>query len=70
MDRRTGIARLPGVYGFALFLRDSGLDDGEIAIRVGVDLSAAANLLALAEAKLAALLAGACDPQQSSNRIS
>lgn len=51
-DRRAAIALLPGRYGFALFLREEGLSDTEIGTRLGLDPSATANLLALAEAKL------------------
>ncbi|HEX7738093.1 MAG TPA: hypothetical protein VF426_00440 [Marmoricola sp.] len=54
-ERSTSIARLPGKYGFALFLRDAGLSDDEIAVRLDLDVGATRNLLALAERKLAGL---------------
>ena len=56
MDRAAGMSRLPGAYGFALFLRDAGLDDEAIAVRLGIEPSAARNLLVLAERKLAILI--------------
>lgn len=55
-DPNSPIARLPGKYGYALFLRDAGLDDEEIATRLDLDLGATRNLLALAEQKLTTLV--------------
>lgn len=51
------MSHLPGAYGFALFLREAGLDDEAIAVRLGIEPSAARNLLVLAEKKLAILMA-------------
>lgn len=56
MDKQSAIARLPGTYGFALFLRDLGLSDAEIAIRLGLDEKVTSNLLTVAEAKLRQLM--------------
>jgi len=52
--------RLPGVYAMFLTLRDEGLDDMDIAERLGVPVESLPLLARLAEAK-AARLAGAQD---------
>jgi hypothetical protein len=47
--------RLPRAYSLALELRDAGLPEHLIAERVGVEPEAVGPLLAVADAKLAAL---------------
>lgn len=55
--RAASLERLPLPYAVALRLRDAGIADAVIAERVGVDESALATFMRVAEAKLAA----ACD---------
>lgn len=57
MDTAEAIAALPAVYAQALRLRAAGMDHAAIAGRLEVPEDAVANLLRLAEAKLARLLA-------------
>jgi hypothetical protein len=57
-DRAEAMRRLPGAYSLALRLRDAGLANELIAECVVVEPEALAPLLAVAEAKLAAILRG------------
>jgi hypothetical protein len=54
--RAEAMRRLPGTYSLALRLRDAGLTNELIAECVVVEPEALAPLLAVAEAKLAAIL--------------
>ncbi|GHE77048.1 hypothetical protein GCM10017786_02920 [Amycolatopsis deserti] len=54
-SRAAALRRLPAVYSLALRLRDAGLPEHLIAESVGVEPEAVGPLLAVAEAKLAAL---------------
>ena len=56
VNRLTALAKLPDVYATALRLRDDGADDARVAAALGVDVSAVANVMRLAEAKLNRLL--------------
>jgi hypothetical protein len=56
--RAEGLRRLPGVYSLALRLRDAGLDPELIAECLAVEPEALGPLLAIAEAKLAAIVEG------------
>jgi DNA-directed RNA polymerase specialized sigma24 family protein len=58
---RDALSRLPVTYAVALRLRECGVDDAVIAAALDVDREAIPTLLALAQAKLASLLA---DEQQ------
>ena len=66
MDRAEAIARLPATYAAVIELLDQGASDEVIAERLDVDRTAVAPLVAVAEAKLARLLAdgaaGTSDP--------
>ncbi|MGW2559136.1 hypothetical protein ACWCXB_07785 [Streptomyces sp. NPDC001514] len=53
--REDALARLPAGYALALRLRNAEVADEMIAARLGIELEALGPLLALAEAKLAAL---------------
>lgn len=55
MDTAEAMAALPARYAEALRLRGAGLDDAGIAHALDVPVSAVANLLLLAEAKLSRL---------------
>jgi DNA-directed RNA polymerase specialized sigma24 family protein len=57
MDRGAALDRLPEIYANALRLRDAGLRDEDIAMRLGIPQEAVAALLRVAEAKLARLMA-------------
>ena len=48
--------RLPGVYAIYLMLRDDGLDEEDIAERLGVPVESLPLLARLAEAKSARLV--------------
>lgn len=61
MAIRDALSRLPVTYAVALRLRECGVDDAVIAAALDVDREAIPTLLALAQAKLASLLA---DEQQ------
>jgi hypothetical protein len=56
LERAEAIRHLPGTYSLALRLREAGLADELIAECLGVEREALEPLLALAEAKLAAIL--------------
>jgi DNA-directed RNA polymerase specialized sigma24 family protein len=56
MDRGAALDRLPETYANALRLRDAGLRDEDIAMRLGIPPEAIAPLLRLAEAKLTRLM--------------
>jgi DNA-directed RNA polymerase specialized sigma24 family protein len=63
VDRPAALELLPESYARALRLRDAGSHPAEIAKRLGIAPEAVANALALADAKLARLLAeGERDP--------
>jgi DNA-directed RNA polymerase specialized sigma24 family protein len=56
-DRRVeALQRLPEPYALGLRLRDAGTPEEVIADRLGVEPEALGPLLALAEAKLSAIL--------------
>jgi DNA-directed RNA polymerase specialized sigma24 family protein len=57
MDRGAALDRLPETYARALRLRDVGLRDEDIAMRLGIPPEAIAALLRVAEAKLTRLMA-------------
>jgi DNA-directed RNA polymerase specialized sigma24 family protein len=57
MDRAEAIARLPAAYAAVIELLDQGASDEVIAERLDLDRAAVAPLVAVAEAKLARLLA-------------
>jgi DNA-directed RNA polymerase specialized sigma24 family protein len=57
VDRPAALELLPESYARALRLRDAGSQPAEIARRLGIAPEAVANALALADAKLARLLA-------------
>lgn len=61
LARAEAMRRLPGTYSLALRLRDAGLANELIAECVAVEPEALDPLLAIAEAKLASILAD--DPQ-------
>ena len=61
MDRAEAIARLPAAYAAVIELLDQGASDEVIAERLDVDRAAVAPLVAVAEAKLARLLADGTD---------
>ena len=56
MDRRTALGKLPPFYAEVIRLRDEGLDDAAVAAALEVDVSAVANVIKLAEAKLSRLM--------------
>lgn len=53
--RNAALGRLPVTYALALRLRDAGADDTTLAERLGIAPQAVGPLLAVADAKLAAL---------------
>jgi hypothetical protein len=55
MDDEAAISRLPKTHASALRLRARGFDDDAIARALDVDPNAVGPLLAIADAKLAAL---------------
>jgi DNA-directed RNA polymerase specialized sigma24 family protein len=57
MDRADAITRLPATYAAVIELLDQGASDEVIAERLDLDRAAVAPLVAVAEAKLARLLA-------------
>ena len=57
MDVEDAIGRLPKTHASALRLRARGFDDDAIAKALGLDPGVVAPLLAIADAKLAALTA-------------
>lgn len=57
MDRAEAIARLPATYAAVIELLDQGASDEVIAEQLDLDRAAVAPLVAVAEAKLARLLA-------------
>jgi DNA-directed RNA polymerase specialized sigma24 family protein len=56
VDTSTAIRHLPEPYRWALELEAQGLDDADIARRLGLEPEAATVFLRLARAKLANLL--------------
>jgi len=62
MDRAEAIARLPAAYAAVIELLDEGASEQAIAERLDLDRAAVAPLVAVAEAKLARLLADASTP--------
>jgi len=58
MDREQALEQLPETHAAALRLRSRGFDDDAIARALGFKPDAVAPLLQVADAKLAALLAG------------
>jgi DNA-directed RNA polymerase specialized sigma24 family protein len=56
MDRQNAMERLPEAHARALRMRDSGLSHQEIAHSLEAPLEAVGTILAIAEAKLSALL--------------
>lgn len=56
LERVEAIRHLPSTYSLALRLREAGLVDDLIAECLGVEREALEPLLAIAEAKLAAIL--------------
>jgi hypothetical protein len=61
VDRRQALRALPTGYALALTLREEGHDEPTIAERLGFAPESVGTLLALAEAKLARVMAQA-DP--------
>jgi hypothetical protein len=61
MDRAEAIARLPAAHAALIELLDKGASEEVIAERLDVDRAAVAPLIAVAEAKLARLLADHAD---------
>jgi DNA-directed RNA polymerase specialized sigma24 family protein len=57
MDRADAIDRLPATHAAVIRLLDQGASDQTIAERLDVELASVAPLVAVAEAKLARLLA-------------
>jgi DNA-directed RNA polymerase specialized sigma24 family protein len=57
MDDEAAISRLPETHAAALRLRARGFDDEAIAKALALESNAVAPLLAIADAKLAALTA-------------
>jgi hypothetical protein len=55
--REEALHRLPAAYALALRLRAAGIDDVALADRLGIEPEAVVPLMAVADAKLAALLA-------------
>lgn len=61
-NRRTrALLRLPPKYALALRLRDAGAPEQLIADRLGIESEAVGPMMTVAEAKLAAILAGPGD---------
>jgi hypothetical protein len=56
MEREDAVRQLPIAYGIALRLRDAGVAEDTIAQSLDVDVHSVANILAVAESKLDALL--------------
>ena len=56
MDRQNAMDRLPEAHARALRMRDSGLSHQEIAHSLQAPIEAIGTILAIAEAKLSALL--------------
>jgi DNA-directed RNA polymerase specialized sigma24 family protein len=57
MDRAEAIARLPAAHAAVIDLLDEGASEDVIAERLNLDRAAVAPLVAVAQAKLARLLA-------------
>ena len=59
-QQRSALDQLPAAYGLALRLQSAGVADEVIAECLGIDVESVGPLLALAQAKLAAIL---CSPE-------
>jgi hypothetical protein len=57
MDRQTALLELATAHAVALRLHDAGAGDDAIAQALGIPVTCVADLLRIADAKLAALLA-------------
>jgi DNA-directed RNA polymerase specialized sigma24 family protein len=57
MDRQTALLELATAHAVALRLHDAGAGDDAIAQALGIPVKSVADLLRIADAKLAALLA-------------
>jgi hypothetical protein len=57
MDRAEAVERLPAAHAAVIELLDEGAGEAVIAERLNVDRAAVASLVAVAQAKLARLLA-------------
>jgi DNA-directed RNA polymerase specialized sigma24 family protein len=68
MDRADAIDRLPSTYAAVIRLLDRGASDQTIAERLDIEPAAVAPLVAVAEAKLARLLADRSDGSDGSDR--
>lgn len=53
---RVALAKLPAAYASALQLRDDGASDQRVAEALGIDVTGVPALMAIAEAKLQALV--------------
>jgi DNA-directed RNA polymerase specialized sigma24 family protein len=58
MERLSAVAELPIRYAVAVRLRDSGASDRTIATALAIDVDEVGLLLAMADAKLAAIVGG------------
>jgi hypothetical protein len=56
MERLAAVSELPTSYAVAVRLQDSGAGAGTIATALAIDLEEVAPFLAIAEAKLAAIV--------------
>jgi DNA-directed RNA polymerase specialized sigma24 family protein len=54
--RARAVGELPAMYAEAIRLRDAGVTNEEIAVRLGIEVVAVRPLLIVAEAKLEAIL--------------
>jgi DNA-directed RNA polymerase specialized sigma24 family protein len=68
MDRADAIDRLPATHAAVIRLLDQGASDQTIAERLDVELASVAPLVAVAEAKLARLLADNADRSDGQGR--
>jgi DNA-directed RNA polymerase specialized sigma24 family protein len=58
MDRPTALSHLPVVHAVAVELAEAGVDQATIAGRLGIPPTSVGQLLVVARAKLARLVAG------------
>jgi hypothetical protein len=63
MDVEGAISRLPEMHAAAIRMRARGFDNDAIAKQLGLERWAVTTLLAIADAKLAALTAGFTDAE-------
>jgi DNA-directed RNA polymerase specialized sigma24 family protein len=55
-QREKALRRLPGSYTLALRLREEGMSDEQLALRLDIEIEAVGSFLRIAEAKLSAAL--------------